>query len=158
MKGFLIFMAVLVGGCIYVFTHTHDLAQDAINKMKLEEGVADHAVYELLTHDPQAFATKYRPFVQQRNTIAKWASLVGETDLTVELSKETQERYDTTPLSSEPDYGDLIFRLAMILEDRGAGQEAYNLNKRYLELFPAGKYFTESAGSIQRLVTKYNIK
>jgi hypothetical protein len=158
MKGFLIFMVLLVGGCIYVFTHTHELAQDAIDKMKLEEGVPDQAYYDLLSRDAQAFAVKYRPFVQKRESISKWAALVGETQLTMALGKETTERYDSTPLATEPEYGDLLYRWASMLEDEGNGQEAYNAQKRYLELFPTGKYITQSAASIQRLMTKYNIK
>jgi hypothetical protein len=156
MKGFLIFMVLFVGALIYAFTHTHELAQDAITRMKVEEGPVDQAYYDLLNRDPQAFADKYRPFMQKRASLSKWSNLVGETDLTLALGKETRERYEESPLAHEPEYGDLLFRWASLSEDQGNGQEAYNAQKKYQELFPTGQYFAESGAAVQRLMTKYN--
>jgi hypothetical protein len=161
MKGFLIFMVLLVGGSIYLLVNSQQLCRNAIEAVDKDEGPNDQAFQDQLYADPPKFAEAHRLFLQRRMTIAKVLTILGEQDLMVEMVNNVRARYDQSALDTDPDYGELVYREAAALEDgmnSTQGAQANELCKRYLALFPDGKRAVEASAMIQRLAYKYNFR
>jgi hypothetical protein len=159
MKGFLIFVALIVGASLYVLANTHELGQAAIASVEKDEGPNDQAFQDQMFGDPAKFAEKYRPMLQRRAQIAKVLPYAGEGDLMIDLICKTRDRYDQSSLANDPVYGDMLYRLAEAYEDQGGpipAGEAATACKRYLALFPDGKLTVEVSAMMQRLSYKYN--
>jgi hypothetical protein len=160
MKGFLIFMVLVVGGSIYLFTHTHELLQQAIDAVEKDEGPNDQAFQDQNSSDPVKFADRYRGDLKERVMIVRFDSFLGEDDLTLDLTRKSRDRYDQTSLANDPLYGELLYHLAQAVEDQASAISAPEANdtcKRYLALFPDGKHAIESSAMIQRLAYKFNL-
>lgn len=161
MKGFLIFLVLVVGGSLYFLAHTAEIGRDAIVAVEKEEGPLDQAFTDQIYKDPAAFAVKYKPLLERRAKIAKWLSILGESALVLDLGRTSQARYDESPLATDPNYGILLYRRAMASDEEiGPAQalESYEACRRYITLFPQGQYTDECQKMFNRLQFKYNFK
>lgn len=161
MKGFLIFMALIVGGTVYFFTHTDDFAKQAIEALEKEELPESPEFQALMYRDPVAFAIKNKPFLEKRAELAKWIGIIGEKSMMINLAERTRTFYHDSTLSTDPAYGDLIWRATTALEDEmsiPSAQQAYDLCHLYQSLFPDGAHRDEINVIATRIQYKYNFK
>lgn len=161
MKGFLIFMALVVGGAVYFFTHTAEIAAQAVVALEKDEMPDAPAFQETLYKDPVSFAIKYKPFLEKRATLGKWMAILGETYPMLVLAQRTRDLYHDSTLTSDPAYGDLIWRSATALEDQASipgATQAYELCHLYQSLFPDGEHRDEINTISTRIQYKYNFK
>ena len=161
MKGFLIFMVLVVGGSIYFFTHTADFGKQAIASLEAEEKPDAPAFQEGLYRDPVAFAANNQVFLEKRATIAKWLGILGEKGMMQDICKRSRDLYHDSNLSTDPAYGDMLWRSAADYDDQesmGPAQQSLELCRTYLALFPTGAHREEVSGIATRIQYKYNFK
>ena len=161
MKGFLIFMVLLVGGTVYFFTHTDDFAKQAIESLEKEEMPDAPAFLDTMYKDPVSFAIKNKPFLEKRAFLAKWIATLGEKSTMISLFQRTRELYHDSTLVTDPAYGELIWRAATAMEDEmniPSATAAYELCHYYLSLFPDGEHRDDINVISTRIQYKYNFK
>ena len=161
MKGFLIFITLIVAGSVYFFTHTADFAAEAVKQLELEEKPDDPSFREGLYRDPAAFAASHKPYLDKRAQLGKWMSIFGEKAMMQVLATRTRNLYAESNLATDPSYGDLLWRSATELEDQNnlfMAQEALDLARLYLKDFPDGVHKDEMSATATRIQYKYNFK
>jgi hypothetical protein len=133
MKGFLIFMVLLVGGSIYFLTHTDELAKEALASIQKDEGPADQS-FQNQFQDSAQFTLKYKPMLDHRAWLVKALPLLDDSALMLDIAQDTRERYDGSPLATDPTYSNMMLAYALGLEDRGdsgGAAIAFDISKQY---------------------------
>lgn len=161
MKGFLIGLAVLVVGAIYILTSFGKVGAELIAKVVVEEGGRD-AIVQAEEKDPKAFVARYQPLLAKRGTVGRIALWLDEAYF-LALSMETLELYADTSLAATEPYGLFMFDRARLIEadaSKGPGVlgEAFSLYKAYVAAFPDTKQAKLAQNSINRLTVKYGFQ
>jgi hypothetical protein len=157
MKGFLIFMVLLVGGSVYFLTHTEELANQALASIQKDEGPADQTFQDQFK-DPAQFSLKYKPMLEHRALLVKILPFLGESALMLDVARDSQDRYDSSPLATDPTYGNLLMAYVNGLEDRGdqgGASMAFDICKQYVINNPDSPATVEFRTAMTRLNYKY---
>ncbi len=161
MKGFLIFMALIVGGSAYFFTHMEDIAKQMTESIEKDEQPDAPAFQELMYRDPTQFAVLNKPFLDKRAQLAKWLQILGERSAFLTLALRTHDLYKDSSLATDPSYGEILYRNAVVMEDDYnvfSAQTGYDLCHQYMALFPEGVHKDEVSAIANRMQSKFNFK
>jgi hypothetical protein len=153
MKSFLIVLGIIVAACIFLITSYSTIGRFFITDVLQQEGTLE-SMKEHADKDPVAFAAKYQPFLDRRNIVGRAAEIL-DTEFFMELSKDTLDRYLDTPLQTDPAIEHFIAKRAMELDSRVLTQEAWDLYKRYMVLFPTGENVNVVRNAMVHLSLKY---
>lgn len=158
MKGFLIAMALFVAAGFGLLTSYAKLGNAIIEKVALEEKGRENVMLELSKNEA-AFGAKFQPLLDRRWSVATVARFLDDVYF-MALSAETLELYLDTPLMTSESYGQFMFeranRLAEVPQVPVQAQ-AFELYKKYVELFPTHKQAQMARNAISRMVTKYGM-
>lgn len=158
MKGFLIVIGLFVAAGFGLLTSYAKLGNSIIEKVALEEKGRENVMLELSKNEA-AFGVKFQPLLNRRWSVASAARFLDDAYF-MALSAETLELYLDTPLMSSEPYGRFMFeranRLAEIPQIPMQVQ-AFDLYKKYVELFPTSKQAPMARNSISRMITKYGM-
>ena len=156
MKGFLITMAILTATAIIIFTQYDVIGGKVLASIEAEEGTPE-AIKEQQAKDPKGLAARCQPLIAKRWKLAWSGNLLGESELAVLAAKGAMARYLLTDLERDEDMEKLLFLLGTIKEKVLPPQEAHDLFKQYIELFPNGKNIKLVQNALANHAVKYGM-
>jgi hypothetical protein len=158
MKSVLITAGVILGLCFFMLTSYATLGRKAISEVTIQE-IGHDAMVDLADKDEKAFMTKYRPLLERRWLFAHIGIFLDD-QFFLEVSKQTLEFYDETPLDKDPIFATFIFERAKALIDQGGlaqREEAFHLYSRYVTEFPDQPKYALANNAMTELVIKYGM-
>jgi hypothetical protein len=156
MKAFLITLALIVAGGIYLITSYSSIGKWVITDVVQQEGSVDDMKAQV-DKDPVAFSAKYQPLLDKRNIVGRAAEIL-DMDYFMDLSQDTLDRYLDTPLQTDPTVEHFLIKRALELDSRVAEQQAWDLYKTYVTLFPNGKDIQVVRNAMTHLALKYGFQ
>lgn len=158
MKGLLVILGLVVAALLYAMSNFGVVTAPILNRIVLQEGaLAD--VQAAGQADVQAggqggptdaFVVKYQPFLDQRYWLGRVAIIVDD-DTFIKVASDTHDRYTTTPLQNNPEYGYLTVHWAEMLADRNQFDQAGHLYEEYMQLFPQGDDINVARSALSNL-------
>jgi hypothetical protein len=153
MKAFLISMALIIAAGIFVITSYSSIGKWVITDVVQQEGSIDDMKAQV-DKDPGAFTTKYDPFLSKRYMVLRAAEILDMAYF-MDLSKDTLDRYLDTPLQTDSAIEYVMVKRGLELDSEVATQDAWNLYKTYMTLFPNGKDAPTVRNAMTHLSLKY---
>jgi hypothetical protein len=153
MKAFLITLALIVAAGIFLITSYSSIGKWVVDDVAQQEGSIDD-MKAAVEKDPAAFSVKYQPLLDRRNMVGRVAEIL-DLDYFMDLSKDTLDRYLDTPLQTDPSVEHFLVKRALELDSRVLSQQAWDLFKIYITLFPNGKDMPLVRSAMTHLTLKY---
>ena len=159
MKGFLIFMAVVVGGGVFAIVRFEDLATGYLATLaKTEGGPGGSPAFETLkVEKPDDFKKKYQPILEKRLKIAVMSNYLGNGEFFEKVATETKMLYLNAPTDKNPRFGKMMVMLGERLEERQQFGPAFEQYKEFKANFPDHPDVKMAEVAIQRLRIKYGL-
>ena len=159
MKGFFIFLFLLVGSLISFMTYSQEICQWYMAKVVLEEGgpYPNSTFDKMKAEDPDGFKLKFENDLTARIYTAKVADLTNKEDYFMALAQETVTMYVDSSLGKKSSLGDLVYNLGLHLEDGNHFREAYAMFKLFMQTYPDSASFPEAKRESDHLALRYNL-
>lgn len=159
MKGFFIFLAVIVSSAVAFMGYYQEIGQWYMEKVVADEGGPyPNATFDKMKIEiPEAFKAKFESDLRARMIIAKFADWTSKEAYFLKIVEETKTMYLDSSLVQKDGFGDLIFKLAEHYHEADRYLDAYNLFKLFVEIYPNHPDVPSARRYSEHLRVKYSL-